>query len=142
MLANQVKNGGVLQKFISLNNFIQGEIKEILRNTELNYLEYSILIAISQGIATQYKISKEYNISIQNSHRIIKLLLKKEYITFEERLLNGRVSKFLTIKPEVEKIIENVNNKIADKLKTKKIKYSELIKFNDILKFFLYELSR
>lgn len=140
MLEEQIKEEGVLANFIGLFNLIESGICNILKELSLNQLEFSILAHISYNEVTQYKISKKYNISIQRTHQIVKKLLKKDYITFEEGIINGRVFKKLVIKPEMSEKVEKINNQLINKLKSKKIKYSKLRDFNNLLKIFLCEL--
>ena len=71
MIADHINNSGVLRSIISLNNLVQNETKIILGAFPINYLEYSILIYVSQNLVTQYKISKEYNMSVQRINQII-----------------------------------------------------------------------
>lgn len=142
MLEKLVKKEGVLENLIGLFNLIEGEIKILLKELAVNQLEFSILVHISNTPTTQYKMSKKYNVSIQRVHQIIKKLAEKEYILAEEGIVNGRVYKKLTIKPEVEEKINGINNQIVSKLKTKKIKYSSLKEFNNLLKLFLSNLGK
>lgn len=142
MLENLVKKEGVLDNLIGLFNLIENGIKALLQELDVSKLEFSILMHISGTTATQYKIAKKYNISIQRAHQIIKKLIKKEYIIAEEGIINGRAYKKLTIKPEVEIKINEINNQIVNTLKSKKIKYSKLKEFNNLLKMFLNTLGK
>ena len=141
MLEKQIKKEGILANFIGLFNLIESETYHILKELSLNQLEFSILVYILNNQVTQYQISKKYNISIQRAHQIVKKLWKKDYITFEEGIINGRVFKTLVIKPGVEIKVENVNNQIINILKGKKIKHSKLRDFNTLLKLFLSDLA-
>ncbi|MGL5054454.1 MAG: MarR family transcriptional regulator [Fusobacteriaceae bacterium] len=142
MLENLVKKEGVLDNLIGLFNLIENGIKALLQELDVSQLEFSILMHISSTTATQYKMSKKYNISIQRAHQIIKKLIKKEYIIAEEGIINGRAYKKLTIKPEVEIKINEVNNQIVSTLKSRKVKYSNLKEFNNLLKMFLNTLGK
>ncbi|MGL5231871.1 MAG: MarR family transcriptional regulator [Fusobacteriaceae bacterium] len=142
MLENLVKKEGVLDNLIGLFNLIENGIKALLQELDVSQLEFSILMHISSTTATQYKMSKKYNISIQRAHQIIKKLIKKEYIIAEEGIINGRAYKKLTIKPEVEIKINEVNNQIVSTLKSRKVKYSKLKEFNNLLKMFLNTLGK
>lgn len=137
MLEKLVKNEGVLDNLIALINLVEMENHELFQELEINQLEFSILSHISSAETTQYKISKKYNISVQRVHQIIKNLVKKEYIITEEGITNGRACKKLRINSEIEVKIDEVNNKIISNLKSKKIKYSSLKEFNNLLKLFL-----
>lgn len=103
MLANQVKNAGILRSMISLNNLIQEEIKVVLSEFPINYLEYSILTYVSQNILTQYKIAKEYNMSVQRINQIISSLEKIEFVEKKEIKINGRIAKEIIITTKGEK---------------------------------------
>lgn len=142
MLENLVKKEGVLDNLIGLFNLVENEIKDLLQELAVSQLEFSILMHISNTTATQYKMSKKYNISIQRAHQIIKKLIKKEYIIAEEGIINGRAYKKLTIKPEIEVKINEVNNQIISSLKAKKVKYSSVKEFNNLLKLFLSSLGK
>lgn len=142
MLENLVKKEGVLDNLIGLFNLIENGIKALLQELDVSQLEFSILMHISSTTATQYKMAKKYNISIQRAHQIIKKLIKKEYIIAEEGIINGRAYKKLTIKPEVEIKINEVNNQIVSTLKSRKVKYSKLKEFNNLLKMFLNTLGK
>lgn len=142
MLENLVKKEGVLDNLIGLFNLIENGIKALLQELDVSQLEFSILMHISSTTATQYKMSKKYNISIQRAHQIIKKLIKKEYIIAEEGIINGRAYKKLTIKPEGEIKINEVNNQIVSTLKSRKVKYSKLKEFNNLLKMFLNTLGK
>ena len=142
MLENLVKKEGVLDNLIGLFNLIENGIKALLQELDVSQLEFSILMHISSTTATQYKMAKKYNISIQRAHQIIKKLIKKEYIIAEEGIINGRAYKKLTIKPEVEIKINEVNNQIVSTLKSRKVKHSKLKEFNNLLKMFLNTLGK
>lgn len=140
MLEKLIEKEGVLDNLIGLVNLIEMENHTLLKELDINQLEFSILSHIYRAETTQYKISKKYNISVQRSHQIIKTLVKKEYIITEEGITNGRACKRLTINPEIEIKIDRVNNQMISNLKAKKIKYSSLKEFNNLLKLFLNNL--
>lgn len=137
MLENLIKREGVFDNLIGLVNLLESETRILLEELDITQIEFSILAHISNAETTQYKISKKYNISVQRAHQIIKKLVNKEYITAEKGVTNGRACKRLTVKPGIELKVDRVNNLIINNLKTKKIKYSSLKEFNNLLKLFL-----
>lgn len=141
MLANQVKNAGILRSMISLNKLIQEEIKIVLSEFPINYLEYSILTYASQNVVTQYKIAKEYNMSVQRINQIISTLEKIEFIIKKEVKINGRIAKEIIITTKGEKKIKKINEKVTKILETKDIDANLLNSFDKSLKVFLENLS-
>lgn len=141
MLANQVKNAGILRSMISLNNLIQEEIKVVLSEFPINYLEYSILTYVSQNILTQYKIAKEYNMSVQRINQIISSLEKIEFVEKKEIKINGRIAKEIIITTKGEKKIKKINDKVIKMLEMKDIDANLLSSFDKSLKVFLENLS-
>lgn len=135
MLEKQIKEKGILANLITLINLIEEDISELLEDLNISYFEYSILnnILINPE-TTQYEISKKYNISIQRAHQIRKKFEKESYILMQEEVKNGRTIKKLLVNEEIKKKIEEINNKIINRAKTKKIKYKKLEQLNTLLK--------
>lgn len=135
MLEKQIKEKGILANLITLINLIEEDISELLEDLNISYFEYSILnnILINPE-TTQYEISKKYNISIQRAHQIRKKFEKESYILMQEEIKNGRTIKKLLVNEEIKKKIEEINNKIINRAKTKKIKYKKLEQLNTLLK--------
>ncbi|MGL5055643.1 MAG: hypothetical protein ACRC54_08220 [Fusobacteriaceae bacterium] len=135
MLEKQIKEKGILANLITLINLIEEDISELLEGLNISYLEYSVLnnILITPK-TTQYEISKRYNISIQRAHQIIKKFEREAYIVMQEEVKSGRTIKKLLVNEEVRKKIEEINNKIINRAKTKKIKPKKLELLNTLLK--------
>lgn len=137
MLEKQIKKSGIFTNLISLSNLLDTEIKKLSKELSISYFELSVLVYISQQETTQYKISKKYSTSIQRSHQITKKLIGKGYVTTSKDFNNGRILKKLFINSEVEKILNQVNNRIVGKLKAQKITYGNLSKLDEILEVIL-----
>lgn len=142
MLDHQINNSGILRSLISLNNLVQEEIKEILSGFPINCLEYSILLYINQNIVTQYKISKEYNISVQRTNQLVNNLEKYKFVTKREIKTNGRIAKEMLITPKCKKIIKEINGEIVKKIEKKGMKTDLLRVFNENVKIFLDNLKK
>lgn len=142
MLDHQINNSGILRSLISLNNLVQEEIKEILSGFPINCLEYSILLYINQNIVTQYKISKEYNISVQRTNQLVNNLEKYKFVTKREIKTNGRIAKEMLITPKCKKIIKEINGEIVKKIEKKGMKTDLLRMFNENVKIFLDNLKK
>lgn len=142
MLDHQINNSGILRSLISLNNLVQEEIKEILSGFPINCLEYSILLYINQNIVTQYKISKEYNISVQRTNQLVNNLEKYKFVTKREIKTNGRIAKEMIITPKCKKIIKEINGEIVKKIEKKGMKTDLLRVFNENVKIFLDNLKK
>lgn len=142
MLANQVKNEGILKNFITLNNLIQKEINDILKESPINYLEYSILMYANQNTVTQYKISKEYDISPQRINQFINNLEKHNFIEKEDDKVNGRAAKKILVTRSGKKILREVNNEIIERIEDKKILPETLELLNVNLKLVIAGLSK
>lgn len=142
MLDHQINNSGILRSLISLNNLVQEEIKEILSGFPINCLEYSILLYINQNIVTQYKISKEYNISVQRTNQLVNNLEKYKFVTKREIKTNGRIAKEMLITPKCKKIIKEINGEIVKKIEKKGMKTDLLRVFNENIKIFLDNLKK
>ncbi|MGL5657002.1 MAG: MarR family transcriptional regulator [Fusobacteriaceae bacterium] len=140
-MKNQVAKNGILGNFITLYNLVESEINGLLEKLGINYLEYSILVSISKIETTQYAISKKYNISTQRVHQIIKKLKKKTYISAIEEIKGGRILKKLFLNQNIKNRINEINNKIIDKLENKKVSSEELEEFNSILKILISRLD-
>lgn len=140
MLANQIKNEGILRNLISLNNLVQSEIEFLLDKLPINYSEFSILMYISQSNITQYMISKKYHISVQRVNQIINKLEKYGYVKKIDEIKNGRIGKRLIIDLKIEKQLDEINNGLIEIFKNKNIDYENLIIFNNTLKIFLNNL--
>ena len=136
----QAKQEEILTNLIAVFNLFEKEVHNLLKELELNYLEFSILVYISKNEMTQYKIAKKYKISVQRVHQIIKKLVKKNYIETNESIKNGRTTKNLICTLKLEKIDE-INNKIINQFKEKSIKSKNLKDFNQSLKFFIEHLE-
>lgn len=141
MLANQIKNEGILRNLISLNNLVQSEIEFFLDKLPINYSEFSILMYISQNDITQYMISKKYHISVQRVNQIINKLERYGYIKKIDEIKNGRVGKRLVIDLKIEQQLDEINNGLIEIFKNKNIDYENLIIFNKTLKIFLNNLK-
>lgn len=141
MLANQIKNEGILRNLISLNNLVQNEIEFFLDKLPINYSEFSILMYISQNDITQYMISKKYHISVQRVNQIINKLEKYGYIKKVDEIKNGRIGKRLVIDLKIEKQLDEINNGLIEIFENKNIDYENLIIFNKTLKIFLNNLK-
>lgn len=142
MLANQVKNAGILRSLISLNNLVEEEIKIILSDFPINHLEYSILMYISNEVLTQYKISKEYNISVQRINQLMNNLEKHELVTKREIKINGRLSKEMITTSKCKKVIKEINSEVIKKIETKGMESDLFNLLNQNLKNFLDDLRK
>ncbi|MGL5657278.1 MAG: MarR family winged helix-turn-helix transcriptional regulator [Fusobacteriaceae bacterium] len=142
MLANQVKSEGILKNFITLNNLIQKEINDILKDSPINYLEYSILMYSSQNTVTQYRISKEYDISPQRINQFINNLEKHNFIDKEDDKVNGRAAKKILVTRAGKKILKEVNNEIVERIEEKQILPETLKALNANLKLVITGLSK
>lgn len=142
MLANQIKNEGILKNFITLSNLIQKEINDILKDSPINYLEYSILMYANQNSVTQYKISKEYDISPQRINQFINNLEKNNFIDKEDDKVNGRAAKKIIVTRSGKKILKDVNNQIIERAERKEILPETLELFNDNLKLVINILAK
>lgn len=128
MIVSHINNPEVLRSIISLNNLVQNETKLILDIFPINYLEYSILVYVSQNLVTQYKISKEYNISNQRINQFVTNLEKNDLVLKKEIKVNGRVLKELIITQKGKKIIKKIDDEINKKIESAEIK-SEVLSF-------------
>lgn len=135
MLEKQIKEKGILANLIALINLIKEDISGLLEELNLNYLEYSILNNILINPKTsQYAISRKYNISIQRAYQIIKKFKRESYILVQEEVKSGRTIKKLLVNDEVKKKIGEINNKIINRAKIKKIEHDKLEQLNILLK--------
>lgn len=140
MLALQIKEKEILLNFIAMFNLIEKELKELLGEMELNYLEFSVLVYISKNEASQYRIAKKYKISLQRTHQIVKKLLESGYIDAREEKKNGRITKKLFLTKNIEEI-GKVNDGIIKICKNKKISSKNLKDFNRLLMLFINQLD-
>ena len=134
MLANQIKNEGILKNFITLSNLIQKEINDVLKDSPINYLEYSILMYANQNAVTQYKISKEYDISPQRINQFVNNLEKNNFIEKEDDKVNGRAAKKILVTRAGKKILKEVNNQIIERTSEREILPETLESLNENLK--------
>lgn len=141
MLKLQIEEKEILANLIAVFNLVEKELYDLVDELGLNYLEFSILVYISNNDATQYKISKRFRISIQRAYQIVKKLLKKDYIEAKIEKTNGRASKSLFTNLKSEKKIEEVNNEIINKFTPKKIDSQNLEDFNSLIKKFIVQLE-
>lgn len=140
MLSSQIKEKEILANLIAVFNLFEQELRDLLKELELNCLEFSILVYISKNEVTQYRIAKKYKVSVQRVHQIVRTLLGKNYIKTTEEIKNGRIIKNLICTLKLEKI-EEINDKIIKKFKEKNIKSKNLKDFNQSLKFFIEHLE-
>lgn len=142
MLKNKMGNAGFLINLISLNNLLQKRIKLILREFAINYLDYSILVYSSQNLATQYKIAKIYNISVQRINQIMSNLEKGEYIIKKEMFANGRVVKEIIVTEKGKRVIKKVNSELIEKVQLNDISFDMVNSFEKVLKSLLDDLPK
>ncbi len=142
MLSDQIKNAGILRNLTSFYNFIQNDINFFLEELPINYLEYSILMYISQNESTQYKIAEKYFVSFQRVSQIVNKLVKSDYVRKEEAVCKGRIIKKLIISKKGEAILESVNNELVKNFERKKIKTAELTILNESLKRILEDIRK
>lgn len=142
MLLNQIKNAGILRNLTSFYNFIQNDINFFLEELPINYLEYSILMYISQNESTQYKIAEKYMVSFQRISQIVNKLVKSGYIRKEEATCNGRIIKKLIISQKGEILLDNINNKLVKNFEEKNIQTEELVILNESLKRILGNIKK
>lgn len=141
MLKLQIEEKEILINLIAMFNLLEKELCDLVEKLGLNYLEFSILVYISNNDVTQYKISKKFKISIQRAYQIVKKLLKKDYIEAKIEQTNGRASKSLFTNLKSEKKIEEVNNEIISRFIKKKIDPQNLEDFNSLIKKFIVQLE-
>lgn len=139
MLENQIKNEGILKNLIVLNNLVQKEIEFFLYKFAINYTEYSILSYISQCTPTQYRISKEYVISIQRVNQIITKMKNYGYVKKIDSIKNGKIVEVLDLSPEMKNEIEEINNRLIE-IATKKVDSENLGELNESLKILIGNL--
>lgn len=142
MIADHINNSGVLRSIISLNNLVQNETKEILGTFPINYLEYSILIYVSQNLVTQYKISKEYNMSVQRINQFMTNLEKNELVFKKEIKTNGRMAKEIFITQKGKKIIKKINDEVNKRVERLEIKAEMLNSLKKMLILFKEDFSQ
>ncbi|MGL5657348.1 MAG: MarR family transcriptional regulator [Fusobacteriaceae bacterium] len=141
MLKLQIEEKEILINLIAMFNLLEKELCDLVEKLGLNYLEFSILVYISNNDVTQYKISKKFKISIQRAYQIVKKLLTKDYIEAKIEQTNGRASKSLFTNLKSEKKIEEVNNEIISRFIKKKIDPQNLEDFNSLIKKFIVQLE-
>lgn len=141
MIADHINNSGVLRSIISLNNLVQNETKIILGAFPINYLEYSILIYVSQNLVTQYKISKEYNMSVQRINQFMTNLEKNDFVLKKEIKTNGRVAKEIFITQKGKKIIKKINEEVNKRVERVEIKSEMLNSLKKMLLLFKEDFS-
>lgn len=141
MLKLQIEEKEILINLIAMFNLLEKELCDLVEKLGLNYLEFSILVYISNNDVTQYKISKKFKISIQRAYQIVKKLLTKDYIEAKIEQTNGRASKSLFTNLKSEKKIEEVNNEIISRFIKKKIDAQNLEDFNSLIKKFIVQLE-
>lgn len=66
---------------------------------------------------------------------------KKTYISAIEEIKGGRILKKLFLNQNIKNRINEINNKIIDKLENKKVSSEELEEFNSILKILISRLD-
>lgn len=142
MIADHINNSGVVRSIISLNNLVQNETKEILGTFPINYLEYSILIYVSQNLVTQYKISKEYNMSVQRINQFMTNLEKNELVLKKEIKTNGRMAKEIFITQKGKKIIKKINDEVNKRVERLEIKAEMLNSLKKMLILFKEDFSQ
>lgn len=142
MIADHINNSGVVRSIISLNNLVQNETKEILGTFPINYLEYSILIYVSQNLVTQYKISKEYNMSVQRINQFMTNLEKNELVLKKEIKTNGRMAKEIIITQKGKKIIKKINDEVNKRVERLEIKAEMLNSLKKMLILFKEDFSK
>ncbi|MGL5656742.1 MAG: hypothetical protein ACRCXY_07905 [Fusobacteriaceae bacterium] len=142
MIADHINNSGVVRSIISLNNLVQNETKEILGTFPINYLEYSILIYVSQNLVTQYKISKEYNMSVQRINQFMTNLEKNELVFKKEIKTNGRMAKEIFITQKGKKIIKKINDEVNKRVERLEIKAEMLNSLKKMLILFKEDFSQ
>lgn len=140
-MKNQIKKEGILINLIGAFNSLEKELKGITLEYSLNYLEYSILLYIAEHCPTQYRISKEYFISIQRVNQIVKKLMEKNYVLFIEEQVDGRIRKKIMIELKTHKNLDSSNSKLVENLKKKSIEKNDLKMLNKYLKNLLIKLS-
>lgn len=142
MLLEQIKNAGILRNLTSFYNFIQNDVNFFLEELPINYLEYSILMYISQNDSTQYRIAEKYMVSFQRVSQIVSKLVKAGYVRKEEAICNGRVIKRLIMSKKGEIILDDINSKLVKNFKEKNIQTEELIILNESLKRMLQDIKK
>lgn len=141
ILENQIKNEGILRSLIILNNLVQKEIEFFLYKFAINYTEFSILSYISQNNPTQYRIAKEYDISIQRINQIVIKLQKYGYVKKIDIVKNGKVAQVLDTEQKMKSQIEEINNSLI-KISQEKIDSLNLIALNKSLKILINDLRK
>lgn len=139
MFDNQIKNEGILKNLIILNNLLQKEIDFFLHKYGINYTEFSILSYIAKNNPTQYRIAKEYKISIQRINQIAIKMQKYGYVKKIEKIKEGKTKEVLDVCLKMKNEMEEINNHLIEVSK-KKINSENLTNLNEAVQILINDL--